>query len=158
MMRIKAFLNPELYAEEEGYLMILLKDALENAGWFGSDKMYYIPNAYSDYALVQLIQAYGYVVGIAVIALIVAVSLRILWLLRTMPQSFGKLLVLAAVTLYTCQSVYSMLMVFGVLPIIGVPLPFISYGATPLLLNAMLIGFVLSVYRRRSMLGTVHVA
>ena len=71
-----------------------------------------------------------------------------------MPQSFGKLLVVAAVTLYSVQSIYSIFMVFGLLPLVSIPLPFISYGMTPLLLNAILIGLVLSVYRRKSIMST----
>ncbi|MER1987741.1 MAG: FtsW/RodA/SpoVE family cell cycle protein [Solibacillus sp.] len=147
--RIAAFLQPELYAETEGYLILQLKAALAAAGWFGTETMYTLPDAHTDYALVQLIQAYGYAAGSVVIVAILAISLRILWIVRTMPQSFGKLLVIASVTLYSFQSLYSILMVIGLLPLTGIPLPFISYGLTPLLLNAILIGLVLSVYRRK---------
>lgn len=148
-VRIKAFLQPELYADTAGYLMILLKTALAEAGWFGVETASYIPEAHTDYALVQLIQEYGYIAGGAVIIVILAIAIRILWMVRIMPKSFGKLLVLAAVTLYSCQCIYSIFMVFGFLPLTSVPLPFISYGITPLLLNAFLMGLVLSVYRRK---------
>ncbi|MER1959135.1 MAG: FtsW/RodA/SpoVE family cell cycle protein [Solibacillus sp.] len=151
--RIRAFLHPEMYADTSGYLMLQLKTALAEAGWFGAETTTYLPEAHTDYALVQLIQAYGYLAGILVIIVLLAIALRILWLIRTMPQSFGKLLVLAAVTLYSCQSVYSILMIFGLLPLAGIPLPFISYGVTPFLLNTFLIGLVLSVYRRKSYMG-----
>jgi len=152
-VRIRAFLHPELYADSAGYAMLQLNKALEGAGWFGADMIYYVPEAHTDYALVQLIQSYGYVAGIAVIIVILTVALRILWMVYTMPQSFGKLLVIAAGTLYSGQSIYSILMVFGFLPLTGVPLPFISYGITPLLINAFLIGLVLSVYRRKAYIG-----
>lgn len=147
--RIAAFLHPESYADSAGYMMLQLRTALAGAGWFGAETIQHVPEAHTDYVLVQLIQTFGYVGGSIVIFLILAVALRILWTARTLPQSFGKLLVLAAVTLYSCQSMYSILMVFGLLPLTGVPLPFISYGTTPLLLNAFLIGLVLSVYRRK---------
>lgn len=148
--RIAAFLNPELYADSYGHVILKIKEVLAGAGWFGAETAINFPEAHTDYALIQLIQAYGYVAGIAVILVILGIALRILWHARTMPQSFGKLLVIAAVTLYSVQSLYSILMVFGFLPLTGVPLPFISYGMTPLLLNAILIGLVLSVYRRKS--------
>lgn len=151
--RIAAFLHPELYADSAGYMMLQLKEILAGSSWFGSGTNYYVPDGHTDYVLVQLIQVYGYVAGIAVIIVIMAIALRILWILRSLPQSFGKLLVLAAVTLYSCQSIYSITMVFGFLPLTSVPLPFISYGITPLLLNAFLIGLVLSVYRRKSYIG-----
>lgn len=148
--RIAAFLHPELYMDSSGVMMVRIKTALAGAGWFGAETIYYVPEGHTDYALVQLIQAYGYVAGIAVIVIILAIALRILWHVRTLPQSFGRLLVLSAVALYSAQSIYSIFMVFGFLPLTGVPLPFISYGMTPLLLNAFLIGLVLSVYRRKS--------
>lgn len=148
-VRIKAFLQPELFADSAGYMMLQLKTALAGAGWFGAETVSSLPEAHTDYALVQLIQSYGYIAGIAVIFVILAIAIRILWIVRTIPKSFGKLLVLGAVTLYSGQSIYSIFMVFGFLPLTGVPLPFISYGITPLLLNAFLIGLVLSVYRRK---------
>lgn len=151
--RIAAFLHPELYADTGGFMMLRLKTALAGAGWFGAESNYYVPDGHTDYALVQLIQAYGYLFGIPVIVVILAIALRILWMVRTLPKSFGKLLVLAAVTLYSSQSIYSIFMVFGLLPLAGMPLPFVSYGLTPLLLNAFLIGLVLSVYRRKSYIG-----
>ena len=146
VVRIKAFLQPELY---EDYPMLQLKAALEGSGWFGAKTIAFVPEAHTDYALVQIIQAYGYSAGIAVIIVMLTIVLRILWMVRTMPRSFGKSLVLAALTLYSAQSIYSIFMVFGLLPLTSVPLPFISYGITPVLLNAFLMGLVLSVYRRK---------
>ncbi|MGN7476765.1 FtsW/RodA/SpoVE family cell cycle protein [Solibacillus silvestris] len=148
--RMNAYLNPEQYSDTGGFIILLIKQALEGAGWFGAETVYSLPEAHTDYALVQLIQAYGYTAGIAVLVVILVIAIRILWISRTMPGSFGKLLVLSAVTLYSVQSAYSILMVFGLLPLTGIPLPFISYGLTPLLLNAFFVGLVLSVYRRKS--------
>ena len=151
--RIAAFINPERFADTSGYMILQFRQALAEAGLFGAKETIYIPGAHTDFALVQLIQSSGYVTGIAVILVILAISLRILWMIRTMPQSFGKLLVLTAVTLYSVQSIYSIFMVFGLLPLASIPLPFISYGMTPLLLNAILIGLVLSVYRRKGFMS-----
>ena len=152
--RIAAFIQPERYADSAGFLILRLKEALAGAGMFGAEEILNIPAAHTDYALVQIIQSYGYGVGIAIILVILAIALRILWIVRTMPRSFGKLLIIAAVALYSVQCLYSILMVFGYLPIISIPLPFISYGMTPLFLNAILIGLVLSVYRRKGFMST----
>lgn len=152
--RIAAFIQPERYADSAGFLILRLKEALAGAGMFGAEEILNIPAAHTDYALVQIIQSYGYGVGIAIILVILAIALRILWIVRTMPRSFGKMLIIAAVSLYSIQCLYSILMVFGYLPIISIPLPFISYGMTPLFLNAILIGLVLSVYRRKGFMST----
>ncbi len=147
--RIAAFLNPEGYSDSSGYMILLLKDAMAEAGLFGAKMPSYIPEAHTDYALVQLIHSYGYAAGILVIALLFAVTIRIGWMALNLPQSYGKLLILASVTVYSIQSVYSILMIFGFLPLTGMSLPFISYGLLPMLIHAFLLGMVLSVYRRK---------
>ncbi|WJY26818.1 FtsW/RodA/SpoVE family cell cycle protein [Sporosarcina trichiuri] len=147
--RITAFLNPESYSDSAGYMILLLKEALAEAGLFGAEMNTYIPEAHTDYALVQLIHSYGYVAGVLVIMLLLAVTIRVAWMARTLPRSFGKLLILASVTVYSMQSLYSILMIFGFLPLTGMSLPFISYGLLPLLIHAFLLGMVLSVYRRK---------
>ena len=147
--RIAAFLNPDQYADSSGYMNLQLRKALAEAGLFGAKEPIYIPGAHTDYALVQIIQSYGYGIGSIIILVILAIALRILWIVRNMPRSFGKLLIISAVTLYSVQCLYSILMIFGYLPLASIPLPFISYGMTPLFLNAILIGLVMSVYRRK---------
>lgn len=152
LARIHAFLHPELYEGDYGHDMITLNMVLGDAGWFGaSDNMPFF-GAHTDYALVQLIHVYGYSAGLAVIICIILIAIRILYIVRTMPSSFGKYIVISAATLYITQSVYSVLMIVGLLPLIDIPLPFISYGATTLFINAMLIGFISSVYRRKMFL------
>ncbi len=152
--RIRAFLNPERYADTSGYMILQLRQALTGAGLFGAKETINIPAAHTDFALVNIIQNYGYVAGIAIIGIIFVIALRIFWIVRDMPLSFGKLLIISLVTLYSVQSLYSILMVFGLLPLVSIPLPFISYGMTPLLFNTILIGLVLSVYRRKSIIST----
>ena len=120
---------------------------------FGAEELLNIPDAHTDYALVQIIQSYGYGVGSIIILVILAIALRILWIVRHMPRSFGKMLIILAVTLYSVQCLYSILMIFGYLPLVNIPLPFISYGMTPLFLNAILIGLVLSVYRQKGFMS-----
>lgn len=154
LARIHAFFHPELYEGDYGYDIITLNGIMYDAGWFGKETITPFFGAHTDYALVQIVQAYGYSVTLSIIVVILAVCGRIFWMARTLPASFGRNIVLGAMTLYSTQSLYSILMVLGVVPIVGMPLPFISYGLTSLLLNAILIGFVLSVYRRKSFYTT----
>ena len=151
--RIAAYIHPERYADSAGFLILRLKEALAGAGMFGAEELLNIPDAHTDYALVQIIQSYGYGVGSIIILVILAIALRILWIVRHMPRSFGKMLIILAVTLYSVQCLYSILMIFGYLPLVNIPLPFISYGMTPLFLNAILIGLVLSVYRQKGFMS-----
>ncbi|MCT6922844.1 FtsW/RodA/SpoVE family cell cycle protein [Metasolibacillus sp.] len=65
-------------------------------------------------------------------------------------HSFAKLLVVGASTLFATQALYALAMSAGLAPIMSIPMPFMTYGLTPTVTNAFLIGLVLSVYRRKS--------
>lgn len=152
LTRLNGFLYPQNYADGEGYDYLNLQKIIANSGWFGAETPIAFYEAHTIYAFAQIIQSVGFGVSIAIVMLLLGIASRILWIFRTMPISFGKMLVLAAVALYSFQSLYSILMVLGYLPILEIPLPFISYGITPMMLNAILIGLVLSVYRRKSVM------
>lgn len=155
LIRLYAYLDPASYATAEGYVYLAVKSALNEAGWFGADMVRYIPEGHTDFALVQLIQELGYIAGIAIVTVLFAIAIRILWKAKRLPRSYGKMLVTGAVSFYCMQFVYSIAMILGWLPIIGLSLPFISYGFTPLLINAFVIGIALSVYRRKAFIGSV---
>ncbi|AMO86168.1 Cell division protein FtsW [Solibacillus isronensis B3W22] len=154
LVRIYAFLNPESYATQEGYIYLAIKNALNEAGWFGAETIRYIPEGHTDFALVQLIQEFGYIAGIAVVTVLFAIAIRILWEAKQLTRSYGKMLVIGAVSFYCMQFGYSVAMILGWLPIIGLSLPFISYGFTSLLINSFVIGTALSVYRRKTFIGS----
>ncbi|MGA4517712.1 FtsW/RodA/SpoVE family cell cycle protein [Solibacillus silvestris] len=154
LVRIYAFLNPESYATQEGYIYLAIKNALNEAGWFGAETIRYIPEGHTDFALVQLIQEFGYIAGIAVVTVLFAIAIRILWEAKQLTRSYGKMLVIGAVSFYCMQFGYSVAMILGWVPIIGLSLPFISYGFTSLLINSFVIGIALSVYRRKTFIGS----
>lgn len=154
LVRIYAFLNPESYATQEGYIYLAIKNALNEAGWFGAETIRYIPEGHTDFALVQLIQEFGYIAGIAVVTVLFTIAIRILWEAKQLTRSYGKMLVIGAVSFYCMQFGYSVAMILGWLPIIGLSLPFISYGFTSLLINSFVIGIALSVYRRKTFIGS----
>lgn len=153
LVRLYAYLDPASYPTEEGYVYLAVKNALNEAGWFGAETIRYIPEGHTDFALVLLIQKFGYIAGIAVVSVLFAVAVRILWKVNRLPRSYGKMLVIGAVSFYCMQFGYSVAMILGWLPIIGLALPFISYGFTSLLLNSFVIGIALSVYRRKTFTG-----
>lgn len=62
---------------------------------------------------------------------------------------YGKLLLVGGLTLFVVQFLYNVGMILGLLPITAISLPFISYGLTPTVFHALIMGIVLSVYRRK---------
>jgi len=94
---------------------------------------------------------YGWLFGIALVVLLSLFASRIMGVMRKINDLYGKLLLIGAIALYTIQFVSNIGMSLGYFPMTSMSLPFISYGLMPILLNAFLIGVVLSVYRRKDL-------
>ncbi|WP_042473436.1 FtsW/RodA/SpoVE family cell cycle protein [Bacillus ndiopicus] len=148
--RVIGFLNPEKYPTTEGYIYLYVKGIIDNAKWFGAIESTFFLNGHTDFVFVQLIKSYGYVFAFIVALLLFVLIVQMGKHCIKQSQSFAKLLVIGASTLFATQVLYSLGMSIGMLPIMAVPLPFITYGFMPTLINACLVGLVLSVYRRKS--------
>ncbi|MBB4824145.1 cell division protein FtsW (lipid II flippase) [Sporosarcina luteola] len=152
--RFLAFINPEQFAEGDGYLILLFKEHISNAGWFGnvlgSGR---IPEVHNDYVFAGFTYYFGWLAAGALVLLLSLFIVRIMMITRTIQDPFGKLLLIGAVAMYTVQLVGNVAMTLGLLPITSLSLPFISYGVMPILLNAFIMGIVLSVYRRKDLLS-----
>lgn len=152
--RLFAFLNPEKYSHGAGYLILHVKDLLSKAGWFGNhlDKEF-IPEAHTNFVFVSFTYYYGWLFAIGLVLILALFVARIIVVTYKIKDSYGKLLLSGAVTLYAVQLVTNIGMSLGLFPLIAMSLPFISYGLMPTLLNAVLIGVVLSVYRRKDIMS-----
>lgn len=151
-VRILAFLHPEDYEKEAGYQYLYLKKQLAQAGWFGHTNNNELLNAQTDFAFVSITTHFGWIVGIILIIILGLLTVRMLVIARTIQDTYGKLLVIGAITLFTVQYLYNIGMILGFLPLTSMSLPFISYGLMPVLLNAICIGMVLSVFRRKKLI------
>nr|WP_263324506.1 FtsW/RodA/SpoVE family cell cycle protein [Neobacillus sp. Marseille-Q6967] len=151
LQRLLAFLKPEDYSNGAGYTILRIKEFLLNAGWFGvSGAKQFIPEAHTNFVFVTFTYYYGWLFAIVLVALLSLFAARIIFVMFQIKNSFGKRLLIGAVALYLAQLGTNVLMSLGVFPLVGVSLPFLSYGLMPTLLNAILMGVVLSVYRRKA--------
>jgi cell division protein FtsW (lipid II flippase) len=151
--RILAFLNPEEYSTGAGYLNVKLDEILSKASLFGSSSSgEFIPVAHTDFVFVTSIYHYGWLLGIVLALILTMFAVRIIFVSFSIKNSFGKLLLIGTVALYLAQLATNIAMTLGLFPLVGISLPFMSYGLMPTLLNAILIGVVLSVYRRKDFL------
>ncbi|ATP41258.1 cell division protein [Solibacillus sp. R5-41] len=148
--RLNGFISPEKNADGSGYYYLLLERALSEGGWFGANEVLLIPDSHTDFAFVQIVHVYGLAVGLLVASILLLVAIRSIWIARFIQNPFGKMLIIGGVTLYSSQFMYAILIVLGLVPIIAIPIPFISYGMVPVTINAFVIGIILSVYRRKS--------
>ncbi|SFC32066.1 FtsW/RodA/SpoVE family cell cycle protein [Clostridium uliginosum] len=108
-----------------------------------------IPDFYADYILSYIIYNFGWIAGIIVITIIGALLIRIIKVALCVKNSYGKSLVLGVVAIISFQFIWNVLLNFGI-TIIGAPLPFISYGGTSMIVNMLIVGIIINVYKGRS--------
>jgi cell division protein FtsW (lipid II flippase) len=151
--RLLAYLNPEEYSDGPGFMILHVKEFLLKAGWFGhSMDKEFIPEGHTNLVFVSFTYYYGWLFAFALVLVLFLFGARIIVITSRIKDSYGKLLLIGAVALYTVQLVTNIGMALGIFPLISISLPFISYGLMPTLLNAILIGIVLSVYRRKDLI------
>ncbi|HBZ11185.1 MAG TPA: FtsW/RodA/SpoVE family cell cycle protein [Bacillus bacterium] len=157
--RLMGFLFPEQYESTYGYFYLQFKKYLSEAGWFGQFSQmekFDMAEMYTDMVFVTLTYSFGWVFAVVMVLFLAVVMVRMCWISRKTRDSFGQLLIVGAAALYTVPFVYNIGMVLGLVPIAGFSLPFISYGAVPIVINSIMIGLVLSVYRRKNLIVSIN--
>ncbi len=145
--RVLGFLNPE---HDLWYLR--LKEAMSSAGWFGTyGNIKSIPAAHTDFVFASLTYYYGYVLALVLVIILSLFAVRIMNIAYKINDGYGKLLLVGGVTLFVIHFICNVGMILGLLPRASISLPFISYGLTPTVFHTLLMGIVLSVYRRKDM-------
>ncbi|KXY06142.1 FtsW/RodA/SpoVE family cell cycle protein [Bacillus wiedmannii] len=148
--RFLGYLNPERDAQGVGFMYIRLKEVMSSAGWFGTyGDVKLIPNPETDFVFASLTYYYGYVLALILILILSLFVVRLVVIAYKINNRYGKLLLVGGVTLFIFQFIYNVGMILGLLPIASISLPFISYGLTPTVFHALIMGIVLSVYRRK---------
>lgn len=151
--RFALWLNPWKDAQGGGYQMAQSLTAIGSGGltglpWGqGSGKFFFLPEAHTDFAFAIFCQEWGYVGALFLIACFLILARALFCIAMNTKDRKGYLLVAGSTLFLIGQSAANMAMVTGVLPVIGVPLLFISYGGTSLLANMFALGLVVSVYR-----------
>jgi len=157
--RIESFLNPEAdeYRAGVGFHLVQSKAALGSGGWFGEGHMKgsqtqgrYIPEQSTDFVFSVIGEEWGFVGSILVLLLFAILMLRLVRLAREIEHPFGSIVAAGAAGIFLIHISVNIGMVLGLLPVIGIPLPFLSYGGSALLTNTTLMGLALAAYMRRS--------
>ncbi len=156
MERINIWLNPEQY--DKGYQTLQSLYAIGSGGVFGKglgqsiQKLGFIPESHNDYIFSVVCEELGLFGAICVIFMFMLLIWRCVIIAFNMEDLFGALLVVGITTHIAVQVLVNVAVVTNSIPPTGVPLPFISYGGTALVMLMTEIGIVLSVSRH------IHVA
>jgi rod shape determining protein RodA len=144
--RIFVFLNPELDPRGSAYNIIQSKIAIGSGGLFGKglgggtqNQLDFLPEHQTDFIFASLAEEMG-LAGCSLLLILYALLLYMSLSIAINARSgFGKLLALGVTAIFFCHAFINMAMVMGLLPVVGLPLPFISYGGT--MMVSMLVGF-----------------
>ncbi len=156
--RILDFLDPSRDPLASGYQALQSKIAIGSGGLFGmgwtdgtQTKLRFLPTRHSDFAFSVLAEEWGFVGAAAVLALYAAMLLWGLAIARNSKDSFGAMLAIGVVGVLFWPAAVNVAMVLGLAPVIGVPLPLLSYGGSALLASLVALGLLLNVSMRRYM-------
>jgi len=151
--RLTAFLDPTADPLNSGYQLIQSFVAMANGGWFGvgpgrsTQKFSWLPEAHTDMIFAIIGEEYGFVGAAVVIGLFLLLTLAVWRIARESVDPFGRYLAGGVMLLMSGQAILNLGGVLGALPLTGIPLPFISFGRSNLLVMLIAMGVVLSVAR-----------
>ena len=109
----------------------------------------YLPVKSSDFIYSVISEEFGFIVSILIVIMYVVMLLRILKLAETSKDRFGSLIAIGIFGMYFFHFLENIGMTIGLMPITGIPLPFVSYGGSSLLTNFACLGLLLSISGRR---------
>ena len=136
-----------------GYQAVQSFLAIGSGGWFGMgggqgiSKFYYLPEAHTDFAFAVFSQEWGFLGIVTVFILFFLFLLAGIRIAQKSADSLGFCLSSGLTLFIVLQAFGNGMMVSGLLPVTGIPMPFFSYGGTFMLTNLIAVGLILSVYR-----------
>ena len=163
LARILAFLNPELSPLDDAYQQSQSKMAIGSGGMWGIgmfvdgalSQLNYVPADWTDFIFSTIGEAWGFV-GCSLILLgYLLILLRMLYLARYTRDKFGMLVITGVMGMLLFHIFENIGMTLGLMPITGIPLPFLSYGGSNMVTNMGGVALVLNVTKNRSLSHSV---
>ncbi|MER3329887.1 MAG: rod shape-determining protein RodA, partial [Candidatus Kapaibacterium sp.] len=157
--RIDSFLDPESDPRGSGYNVMQSKLAVGSGGITGKGfqqgtltQLRYIPEQWTDFIYSVPTEEFGFLGGVGIIFLFGVLILRAVKLAVENDNPFFKILCFGIGVIFLYHILINIGMVIGMMPVMGIPLPFMSYGGTSLLFNMVLAGMLLNANRTQKML------
>ena len=151
LRRLMGYINPWNDPLNVGFHVIQSLLAVGSGGFFGlglgcsKQKFYYLPQQFTDFIFAILCEETGFVGAMVVLVLFLFFVLRGLRIARLAKDSYQSLLVTGIVVWIGIQALVNIFVVIGLLPTTGIPLPFVSYGGSSLLVSLLAVGLILNV-------------
>jgi len=151
--RIMAFLNPWLDPQGTGFQVIQSQVAIGSGGLFGvglghsKQKLFYLPAAHTDFIFSIIGEELGLLGTLGVIILFMIFIRQGLRIIKNAPDKFGYFLALGLVVLISLRAIINIGVSCGLFPTKGLPLPFISYGGSSLIMDMVSVGILVNIAR-----------
>ena len=156
--RILSFLDPQKYYNSAGYQILnsqmsIGSGQMNGIGMFrvGSiSQLDYVPEDHTDFIFSAIGEAFGFVGCCVLLGLYLILIIRLLYLARFTEDRFGQLLIVGVMAMLFLHIFENIAMNIGLMPITGIPLPFVSYGGSNFMTNIVGIALVMNVVKSRS--------
>lgn len=148
MDRVVVLWDPFSYAANRGYQTVQSLIAVGSGGLFGQSigegmsKFLYLPEQYTDFAYAVFSQEFGFIGSVFVLLLYLVFLLAGFSAARKLKETYAALLVYGLTMLISVQGIVNIAMVIGCFPVTGIPLPFISYGGSSLIMNIISVALI----------------
>ena len=154
--RLLVFMNPSLDPLGAGYTIIQSKIAIGSGGFFGKgfmagtqNQLQFIPEKHTDFIFPVIAEEGGFVAATVVLGLFFLIIKKGFQICAVTPDRFGSQLACGISMMLAMQVLINIGMTMGVLPVVGMPLPLVSYGGSSVVMTMISIGFLLNIKMHR---------
>jgi rod shape determining protein RodA len=155
--RIHTFIDPYEDAKGSGYNAIQSEIAIGSGRLFGKGfknssqaSLSYLPENHTDFVFAIFNEEHGFFGSVFLIILYLIFFMRLIWLASSVQRFYDSVLVVGIMAIFFCHAFINMAMVTGLLPIVGIPLPLMSYGGSSMLTFGIGVGIATSISNSRN--------
>ncbi len=156
--RITTFIDPDLDAKGSGYNAIQSKIAIGSGQFFGKGfkkssqaSLSYLPENHTDFIFSIYNEEHGFFGSLVLVSLYVVLFFRFIWLSTAVIKIYDSLVPIGIMAILFWHTFVNMGMVMGLMPIVGLPLPFMSYGGSSLLMFGIACGMATSISNSKNL-------
>ncbi len=154
-MRLLTFINPSIDPIDKGYHILQSIKCFTTGGLLGKglgngiQKLWYLPQAHTDFIFSAIGEETGLLGILILLSLLIYLITRSLFIAFHAPDKFSFLVASGISVTWGIQIIINIFITIGLIPITGLPFPFISYGGSALVINMICVGILLSIARHR---------
>jgi rod shape determining protein RodA len=154
--RIRTFIDPDVDPQHKGYQSIQSQIAVGSGGIWGKGTTkgsqtqgLFLPVTHTDFIFAAFAEEHGFVGAVGVLLLYFMVLMRLVQNAQTAPDRAGAFVVMGVVAIFAFHILVNVGMVVGFMPVVGIPLPLMSYGGSSILFMFLALGIVMNIRMRR---------